>query len=596
MQIERSKHPSSKPSPGGPWTMVALLLAACLCAAPLTAQKAEGDPEERFFDSVEVSVVNVEVMVTDKNGQAVTDLGPGDFELEVGGKPMPISNFFAAVDGVPRTAASLEQLAVDAVEPSPSEQRLHLVLFIDNWNLRPQNRNAVFGALRDFLREGLRQGDRIMLTTFSGELEVRRPFTQMPESLLPAIDELEKDAGLGNELEGELALILEGLSDFPAGGGGGTFDNGPDEGQLAEDALQSIRFYGQRALQRSRRSLGALAQLIEGLSGLPGRKALLYVSDGLAARPTDALLRAWEERFGGLGGSSGDLSIQIEGQDFELTKDLQRLTKLANQNRVMMHTLDAARLRGTAAAAAGGMSSRAERYWTNETASLENASLQESLRVMAEDTGGRSLLGKTNLGEALAAVAQDCDTYYSLGFNAPPSKDKDKDFKRIDVKVARKGLLVRHRGGFVNKDANQRAAEAALATALHRLDDNPLGIRLETGESKAVEDGVFEVDVVVQIPLGQLVLVPQAEDHQGKVSVYLVATDDQGRTSPVQRVAFPVRIPNDKLFTALGQHISYSFKLNLRGGHQTVAVGVRDEVAATTATASLDLQVPGEPG
>ena len=51
-----------------------------------------------FGEVVEVTIANVEVVVTDSKGQPITGLGRDDFELRVDGVPVAISNFFT-VDG-----------------------------------------------------------------------------------------------------------------------------------------------------------------------------------------------------------------------------------------------------------------------------------------------------------------------------------------------------------------------------------------------------------------------------------------------------------------------------------------------------------------
>src|SRR5436305_3635743 len=53
---------------------------------------------ETFFESVDVSVVNVDVYVADKSGKRIPGLKREDFELHEDGKPVTISNLYA-VDG-----------------------------------------------------------------------------------------------------------------------------------------------------------------------------------------------------------------------------------------------------------------------------------------------------------------------------------------------------------------------------------------------------------------------------------------------------------------------------------------------------------------
>src|ERR1700710_532042 len=122
------------------------LLVLALATGPLRAQIQAGQP---FLEQVEVGVVNVDVRATDASGRPVTDLGKGDFELLEDGRPVAITNF-EAVNGerLPARPAP-SQPAGDSIPapppPSPptpiaEEQRLHLVIYVDNRNLQPAHR------------------------------------------------------------------------------------------------------------------------------------------------------------------------------------------------------------------------------------------------------------------------------------------------------------------------------------------------------------------------------------------------------------------------------------------------------------------------
>ena len=153
-------------------------------AAPESPAIGAGD----FFESIDVSVVNVDVYVTDKKGNRVNGLTRDDFEIIEDKKPMAITNFYAVTEG--RPVMSEEELAAPAEPvpgavpgmppPVPEDQRLHLVVYIDNFNIHPFSRNKVFGSLREFLRSDLTPGDRVMLMTYDREPHVRRPFTSDP--------------------------------------------------------------------------------------------------------------------------------------------------------------------------------------------------------------------------------------------------------------------------------------------------------------------------------------------------------------------------------------------------------------------------------
>ena len=112
-----------------------LLLAPAL---PLLAQ----DPPtgEGFKDSIQVSVVNLDVYVTDKKGQPVTGLKKEDFQVFEDGSPVEISNFFAESRGTEPAAPAASAGPGPAAPERPVSQRLRLVVFVDDVNLSQSNR------------------------------------------------------------------------------------------------------------------------------------------------------------------------------------------------------------------------------------------------------------------------------------------------------------------------------------------------------------------------------------------------------------------------------------------------------------------------
>jgi len=73
-----------------------LTLVLTVLALPSPAQDT---PAGTFGGSVEVRVVNVEAVVTDRSGDRVVGLGPDAFRLVVDGKPVPIDYFSEIRDG-----------------------------------------------------------------------------------------------------------------------------------------------------------------------------------------------------------------------------------------------------------------------------------------------------------------------------------------------------------------------------------------------------------------------------------------------------------------------------------------------------------------
>ena len=216
-------------------------------------------------------------------------------------------------------------------------------------------------------------------------------------------------------------------------------------------------------------ALNGLDETIELVAGLPGSKAILFVSGGLPLKPGAVLFNAVEYRWPGL------LGIH-ELMLFDQTTEFEKLARRASESGVVVHTLDAA---GVRAARSSGVEEELKNVVAisaNMDAD-ERTNLQLSLRQLADSTGGRAILNRNDAGPALAQLSDQIHTYYSLGYT--PTRPPDEAFHRLKVEVQRGGVELRYRNGYRDKTPTARMAERLRAALAHGLEDNPLGIGVE---------------------------------------------------------------------------------------------------------------------
>src|SRR5262249_38184975 len=118
----------------------------------------------------------------------------------------------------------------------------------------------------------------------------------------------------------------------------------PDSsGMQAGELWDSIRAYSEKRLNETRQTLVAVGQFVDSLSGLPGRKALLYVTGGRSLRPGQALFVPFEAKYANSpAGTSGSVmrgKSTTEGFRYDASEDFNRLIDRANANRVTFYTL-----------------------------------------------------------------------------------------------------------------------------------------------------------------------------------------------------------------------------------------------------------------
>ena len=128
----------------------ALLFAALVwAAAPAPGQEVE--IPEVFSETIDVRVVNVEVVVTDRQGNRVQGLKPSDFELLVDGQPTPIAYFTEIEDGFAAGGETADISGIPALDLN-APVGTNFLIFIDDLFSIKRDRNRVLDRLRDDLR------------------------------------------------------------------------------------------------------------------------------------------------------------------------------------------------------------------------------------------------------------------------------------------------------------------------------------------------------------------------------------------------------------------------------------------------------------
>jgi VWFA-related protein len=583
--------------------------------APALAAKSppRAPAEPGFGEALEVNVVNVDVYATDKDGHRITGLGKDDFELLEDGKRVPISNFevFTAPSSTAATAAGQVSGQTGARAP---EDAVNLVVYFDDFNIRPAHRTQAVRQLGDFLAHKLEPGDRVMLVTYDLGLHVRFPFTSDPAVIAKGLAEIGTLATHGDEGDRDRLQSFDAMMDIQRD----SLSDPTDPVPCPPNIVTPAQSYAAARRQEVLRTISTLTVLVNSLSGVPGRKALLHVSDGLPLTPGEELFEFLLQLCGGQGAAAGlgqaaapknnnggrfggdktpdvlraydSTSIGIksyqaasqamlDAQSFSVAKNLQSLAAHANAQRVTFYTLQASGLQGpnTADAATGP----AERLLqTNAVGYSIRANHQASLQLLADTTGGRSILNTNDFLPDLGHMREDLSSFYSLGF--APTHTGDGREHKLEVRLRKPGAHLRYRQSYRDKPTIEKVVDRTLATLFYGTEDNPLEVAIEIGDLTPAEGGKFTVPVRLRIPLFKLAILKQEESFEGKLRILVATRDEVGGASPVKQVDVPLHIPRKEVLNAMGQYYVYTLTLNLKPGLQHVAVAVRDELAAST--------------
>lgn len=596
-------HASFSPVRSAPRAIVALALLTGLgLAAPSGAQESAAP----FIDRLDVRNVLVDVVVESKKGEPVLDLTAADFVVTEDGEPVEILSFTPPSVGGSSQEIGARRSAPDAgTRPVP---RRTVVLF-DELHMHPNHRKRVLQQTRNTVKDLMGDGDEVMLARFDGQLRVIQPFTSDRKAVLDRLKEENEVRRVPmrtawRESERTLAYLFnmqEMNTDAPEREtvGPAARPSGDDpcvqSGQIARSHAQDMHGLASA-------SITGLFQMVGSLARRDGRKALLYVSDGLPLTPGTAVYRYAAELCDGTAASQGqdngvDTSLfgtgrntrwdpklaAMELAEFEMTREWRQLAALANAKEVSIYPLQAS---GLSVGRAAGVD--------NTTISMgaelaHRLDIEDSMNLIADQTGGSAIINTNDFATAMGEVLRETDRTYRLSY-APP-KPGDGREHRIDVKVAREGVRLRHRKSYLNQTAEQRMADAVVATLLHGEVENPLAADLGVRAGEPPKDkGQHIVQLRVELPLESLTTLAQEGLEKGQFTVLVAARDNKGRFTPVGNRAFPVSF--DEGSSPEQESYVYEIALPLRGDGATIAVAVRDDVSGTTSFLKEAIALP----
>ncbi|MEO8191950.1 MAG: VWA domain-containing protein [Acidobacteriota bacterium] len=530
------------------------LLAATISLAQAPKAPSAPSPMPPVGERVEVHISNVEVVVTDSKGNRVTDLTKNDFEVFQDGVPQTIENFYA-VGGGRVTFGDGKSEPLETIESRgdlPQEIKARFILYIDNLNISPQNRNRMFGKLKEFVLKNVGPRAEAEVITFNRSLKVKRKFTADPTEILSALEEIERETGGGTSTAGERRDSLHRI----------------DESRSPDEALQIARQYARSLRNDLEFDVDALKNTLNALAGIKGRKVLVYVSEGLPATAGLELFDAAQKKY-----QSG--TSTLEAFEFDMSGKYAGIIQAANAQGVTIWALDASGLTVDEMITAENRS-----FETRPSDFLMRQNSQAPLQMLAEQTGGMASINSNSWERSLNELAKDFSSFYSLGYRTSRSA-VDRPHS-ITVNVKRKGMRARFRKTFLEKTPETLAAEAVQASLFYPRDDNPLGIHVTLGTQKPYNDENFAIPVRIAVPIGKLGLLPTGDRYEGAFFVYVIARDAAEKQSDLAIQRQAVVVPTKDLSAAQAKDWFYDFTMTVAPGSQRIAFAVRDGSTGAT--------------
>ena len=384
------------------------------------------DPNQVIRTGVEL--ITTDVIVRDSRGQFVADLKKDDFEVLEDGVKQQVVSFTLTHGGrvynvaAPPPPPPQEGIILPPARPTNDAAGRIFLIFVDDLHLDFRNTGRIRELFKKIAKELIHEGDMFGIVS-TGPSSLAIDLTYDRKRLDQAITKITGSA-----------LAPKDIIDVPQGA------QGPPE----------VRYRAHVAFSTANDIVAQLAQVHN------RRKAFIYVSNGYDFNPfKDSRSKAEAERYGrstdptqgdGSDGSNNQEydPFKKQGQQFveaDLVSDLSWLTRNANRANVTMYTIDP---RGLV-----GMPDLDEKIDMVEWQNYVRTS-QDSLRTIAELTGGYAAVNQNDFDKALKRIDAETSDYYVVGYYSS-NPDPRKRNRTIDIKVSRPELNVMHRKAYTLK-------------------------------------------------------------------------------------------------------------------------------------------------
>lgn len=536
-----------------------------LTALTLAAQQPDDVPVFR----TSANLVIVTVFVRDRQGKPVTGLRKEDFVLTENGKPQTISVFDfqqlapevkepVAVAAAPKMEPNAEAKPETLAGRARFRDRRLLVLFFDWSSLKTADQIHAKEAAETFLKEKMTAADLVQIVSFGTRLKVEQEFT------------------------GDRELLLGVISKFQAG----EMSELADQGETSSDASEDSAFSADDTefnIFNTDRKLAAIEDLARNLSALPEKKAVIYFTSGVSRTGDDnqAQMRA--------------------------------TVNAAVRSNVSLYPVDVRGLQATppggAAGGSGGVGGAGGRggggtgMFSGAAQSQQRQQQfdeQDSLTMLAEDTGGKALFDNNDLVLGIQQAQEDIQSYYILGYYSTDER-RDGQFRRVDLKLAAatqnrlQARLDYRRGFFADKEFkafNSYDKEKQLSDALMLGDPvTELRVALEVNWFR-LGGSVYFAPVALKIPGSAIPLKKQGRGETTTFDFIGQVKDAKGALAGTVRDSIKIQLRDEKAGQLASRNLVYDTGFTLPPGEFTLKMLVRENLTGKMGTFETKFRIP----
>lgn len=449
-----------------------------LQASPIPAgqSKPASAPEsESTVLHANAKLVLVDVVVSER-GNAVHGLDRRRFHIFEDGKEQIVTSFDehqpAAGPASPSKNSALPAHTYTNVPTYPAAAAVD-VLLLDALNTPLSDQLEVRRQMILYLGK-IPPGTTMAVFTLSSRLRLIEGFTNDVAQLTRAVQNKKGGPRASNLLDSETGNGMDNeIADTAAGADATNSHGGPTaEAAMEQMALPYMQQFAAdltafQTDERVKMTLDAMQQLARYLSGIPGRKNLIWFSGSfpIALTPDASLMSPF--------------SIMRNYQN-----EIRETSELLSSARVAVYPVDARGLLSMPSFAASAMGPGSPGLGGSSTGvvnidphipigntarfSQQNQAEQAAMKQIAEETGGQAYLDTNGLKEAVESAVNNGSSYYTVGY-APAGK-LDGQFRKLQLHLDDGGAyrLSYRRGYYADppeKPSNHNPGEPSLMTS-----------------------------------------------------------------------------------------------------------------------------------
>ena len=533
--------------------------------------------------------VLLDFIVRDKHQKLIEDLKPGEVQIfEDGARQTPRSFVFRSGGGtgaLPSSARS-NGLVESATDPL---RQINLVTLVFE-SMSPLSRRTAVERAHEFLKAEAGPNTWMAVYSLHYQLSVQQTYTTDIALLNRAVDRA--GSGAYEQFAKENLDVVKRLNSLESSGSAAATFQPLDAGSAEElgpqndGLLAAVEIPIQQLIlktlfqQEGIRSIDALRRLVREQARLPGRKTIVFFSEGLVIPPSQPEL-------------------------------LESVIAEANRGNVTFYTVDArglgtvSNLRLSESSARAIVGAEQSSVGLSEsgrgTEAIYQTDLQANARRLAQGTGGFAMDNSNDLRGPLIRVMEEIRSHYEVTY-APTSKDFDGHFRKLEVKLDRPGLKVQSRAGYYALPmVNGETIAPYELAALNAINMDPaprafpyIATALQFGETA----GEVDCRIVFSVPGNFLHFTRDPSRDQAKntfrirISVFGLVKDEHGQIVAKVGKDLPFSAPVEKESNFTKGKVTLTLPVRLPPGSYQLQTAVIDREAERTSVKRSVLIVP----